>query len=206
MFIVVIFVLLPFAIARKKEHLSGEAGEKKISNLIDDIKTDGEYLINNYLASRNKNGTDSIQIDHIFISHKGIFVIETKDYRGRIYGNGNHNSWTQTIGYNRIQKNKLYNPIKQNETHVNYVEKIVDEYLPYYNVVIFIRADISRVTNTGGKLFNPDDFYYWYRRLPNNVLGQETLERVRESLNQEMSLRPITKEQHVANIHRRHGD
>lgn len=203
--ILLIVVLLPFAIARKRERLSGEYGERKVSEFIEDLKVDGEILINNYLASRNRKGTDSIQIDHIFISHKGIFVIETKDYRGRIYGDRYQNSWTQTIGYKRIQKNKLYNPIKQNETHTNYVERIVGQRVPFYNIVIFLKADISRVTNSSGVLFDPHSFASWYRSLENNRLSDSMINQINSILINEMNSHPITKEEHINNIHRRHG-
>lgn len=204
--VIFVIVLLPFAIKRRGERLSGEYGERKVSEFIEDLKEEGEILINNYLASRNRKGTDSIQIDHIFISHKGVFVIETKDYRGRIYGDKYQNTWTQTIGYKRIQKNKLYNPIKQNDTHTRYVQRIVGGYAPFYNVVIFLKADISRVSNSSDVLFDPYSFANWYRHLQNNCLSDSMINHINSVLLDEMNTHPITKEEHISNIHRRHGE
>ena len=185
--------------------MSGEYGERKVYEFIEDLKADGEIIINNYLASRNSKGTSSIQIDHIFISHKGVFVIETKDYRGRIYGDRYQNSWTQTIGYKRIQKNKLYNPIRQNETHTRYVERIVCRRVPFYNIVIFLKADISRVSNSSDILFDPYSFASWYRHLHNGCLSDSMINQINSRLVDEMNNHPITKEEHINNIHRRHG-
>ena len=200
-----LIVFIPFAIKRKREQLSGEYGERKISEYIDELKREHELVINNYLASRNRSGSSSIQIDHIFISHKGVFVIETKDYRGRIYGDIKQNYWTQVLSYGKV-KNKLYNPIKQNETHVSYVERIIGEKLPVYNIVIFLKADLSRTTNSYGILFSPNAFVYWYRDLPDNRLSDSKIAQVHSILLNEMNNSPITKEQHIDNVRRMHGN
>lgn len=58
------------------------------------------------------NGTT--QIDHVVISRYGIFVIETKNYDGWIYGNETQRLWTQVIYRN---KNQFQNPLHQNYKH-----------------------------------------------------------------------------------------
>jgi hypothetical protein len=60
-------------------------------------------------------GNKTTQIDHIVVSNYGIFVIETKNYKGWIMGNEYDEYWRQVI-YKR--KEKLYNPIKQNYGHI----------------------------------------------------------------------------------------
>lgn len=203
--IVVAFILLfAFAIARRKEHLSGDYGERKITELIEGLKKDDERLINNFIARRNSKGTSSIQIDHIFISHKGVFVIETKDYRGRIYGDRNQNYWTQVLAYGEV-KNKLYNPIKQNETHVNYIKSLIGDDIRIYNAVIFIKSDISRVNNSLGVLFDRSSFSYWYRKLPIYKISSAKIEELKTIILSEMEKNKISKEEHINNVQRRHG-
>ena len=199
------FFLIIVAISRKKRHLSGENGEIKVSKLLNKLKREGEFVINDYLASRNKDGTDSIQIDHIFFSHKGIFVIETKDYGGRIYGSRYQNSWTQSIGYERIQRHLLYNPVKQNETHINYVKHLFKKDLPIYNVVIFLKADISAIKDCSDVLFDKKSFSTWYGFLPNNRLDDLMIRGAYQTLLLEMRNHPISKAEHINNVHRRHG-
>lgn len=202
--IVLFVVLIPFAIVRRRDHLSGDYGERKTSELLIDVKQDDEIVINNYIASRNRNNTASIQIDHIFISHKGIFVIETKDYRGRIYGGRYQNSWTQVLAYGEV-KNKLYNPIKQNETHCNYIDRLLDRKYLVYNVVVFIKADISRVSDSSSILFEPYSFKRWYRSLPpDSYMTTDEIHKINEKIQYEMCKKPITKEEHVRNVRRRH--
>lgn len=87
----------------------------------------GELLIRFVLLFLNKkeykiihdvklfyNGLMS-QIDHVVVSKYGIFVIETKNYKGWIFGSENAYEWTQVIFNNKY---KLYNPVKQNLGHV----------------------------------------------------------------------------------------
>ena len=42
-----------------------------------------------------KSGTT--QIDHVVVSKYGLFTIETKNYRGKIYGDDARDKWTQVI-------------------------------------------------------------------------------------------------------------
>ena len=54
------------------------------------------------------NGKTS-QIDHIVINSEGVFVIETKNYAGRIYGNDNQLEWTQVLVYGKVKNKLKYN-------------------------------------------------------------------------------------------------
>ena len=203
-FIVLLIILVAAGSAAKKKHLSGEQGEKKVSDSLDSNMEDGEIIINDFIAKRNRTGTASIQIDHIFLSHKGIFVIETKDYRGRIYGDAFQNSWTQVLAYGNT-KNKLYNPIKQNETHLNYVKKLIGWNYSYFNVVVFVKADISRVSNADGVLFTLRNFQRWYRNLTTGCyISSDEIIKIKEKIEKEMKENFITKEEHILNVKKNH--
>ena len=55
------------------------------------------------------------QIDHVIVSPYGIFVIETKNMQGWIFGNAYHDNWTQTI---YRHKSQFQNPLRQNYRHL----------------------------------------------------------------------------------------
>lgn len=59
------------------------------------------------------------QIDHVFVSRFGIFVLETKNLNGWIFGTENQSHWTQKI---YKQSFKIQNPLRQNFKHVKAVE------------------------------------------------------------------------------------
>ena len=71
----------------------GEYSEKLVYNKI--LELPDEYFIFNDLLFES-NGR-STQIDHIVVSPYGVFVIETKGYKGWILGGENSEYWTQTI-------------------------------------------------------------------------------------------------------------
>ena len=73
------------------------------------------------IPSRNK----TTQIDHIVISRFGIFVIETKNYKGVIYGQERDTIWTQY--FNTNCKYQFLNPLHQNYGHVMALKALLDE-------------------------------------------------------------------------------
>lgn len=63
------------------------------------------------------------QIDHIFVSRFGIFVVETKNMKGWIFGGENQPQWTQKIFKKSF---KFQNPLRQNYKHVKALEAALD--------------------------------------------------------------------------------
>jgi len=111
----------------------------------------GEFIVNMLLQYKLdqdiyhlfKNVTlptenDSTQIDHIIVSVFGVFVIETKNMRGRIYGKPNDPMWTQQI-YNH--KNKFQNPLRQNYKHIKTLQKLLQLSEPQLHSVIAFIGD-----------------------------------------------------------------
>lgn len=69
--------------------------------------------------------TDSgtTQIDHLIFSPFGIFVMELKNMKGKIYGKANETQWTQF--FSKTKTFKFQNPLRQNYKHVKIVEAII---------------------------------------------------------------------------------
>ena len=63
------------------------------------------------------------QIDHIFVSRFGIFVVETKNMKGWIFGGEYQAQWTQKIYRKTI---RFQNPLRQNYKHVKALESVLD--------------------------------------------------------------------------------
>ncbi len=88
----------------------------------------GKIMTNLYLPT--EDGTT--EIDLIYICKRGIYVIESKNYSGWIFGSQNSNNWT-TIIYN--YKQKFFNPIWQNKKHIKYLKPHVD--VPLSSLIVF---------------------------------------------------------------------
>ncbi|MBQ6685239.1 MAG: NERD domain-containing protein, partial [Firmicutes bacterium] len=76
---------------------------------------------------------------------KGIFVFESKNYSGTIYGEIDQLNWIQVL--DNGSKNKFYNPIRQNKTHIKALAKYLDlpeeDFLSY--VIFSERCTLKKV-------------------------------------------------------------
>ena len=77
-----------------------------------------------------KDNGETSEIDVIFITQKGIFVFESKNYSGWIFGDDKGKNWTAMLP--NKQKNYFYNPIKQNKTHLKWMREYVGENVPLF--------------------------------------------------------------------------
>lgn len=84
------------------------------------IKGYKRFLFNVYLPTN----TGTTEIDVLLLHEKGIFVFECKYYSGKIYGKEHYKMWTQ---YVRGKKSSFYNPIKQNQGHIDALKKLLSE-------------------------------------------------------------------------------
>ena len=64
----------------------GIEGERLVSNALHSCLKENEKIINNFLMHSLLDIAEKkyAQIDHIIISHRGIFVVETKNWSGKI--------------------------------------------------------------------------------------------------------------------------
>lgn len=111
----------------------GKAGEKAVARRLKQLPEE-EYKVINDLMLPTTYGTT--QIDHVVISRFGVFVIETKNYRGFIYGGENAEKWTQNIWGNKYS---MLNPIRQNDTHV----KALEYHLKQLNIDCHIHSIVA---------------------------------------------------------------
>lgn len=112
-----LFVLSIVAeVLARSKRLKGKVGEELIEGILEKLnkKVYGKILKNVYIP---KNESESSEIDVVYITTKGIFVIESKNLSGWIFGKEKDQYWTSSLpaGKGKSIKNKFYNPIKQNE-------------------------------------------------------------------------------------------
>jgi len=99
-------------------------GEVIVSSELTKAFSAPKYHLLNNLTIPVENGTT--QIDHVLVSRYGVFVIETKHYKGWIFANPKSSMWTQVFFK---QKFKFQNPLRQNYKHVKAVQALLD-FLP----------------------------------------------------------------------------
>ena len=78
----------------------------------------------------------STQIDHVIVSRYGIFVIETKNMKGWIFGSPQQKIWTQKI-YKHTSK--FQNPLHQNYKHTQTLQSALElEPNKIFSLVVFV--------------------------------------------------------------------
>lgn len=98
---------------QSKAEYKGQVGEKRVNQILSTLSKES-YKMYSDLYVTHDNGKIT-QIDHVVVSPYGIFVIETKNYSGWIFGNVKNRNWTQVIGK---AKHAFFNPLRQNYGHI----------------------------------------------------------------------------------------
>lgn len=116
-----IWLILLIAAALSTPLLKGLLGEFMVNKAIDFHLDKNIYHTLKNVTLKTDNGTT--QIDHIIVSIYGIFVIETKNMKGWIYGGEHQKIWTQKIFRHT---SKFQNPLHQNYKHVKAVSEVLN--------------------------------------------------------------------------------
>lgn len=98
----------------------GAQGERRVSSTLKRRLPEKDYIILDDLTLPTTRGTT--QIDHVVLSQHGIFVVETKNMSGWIFGSEKQPRWTQTM---RRHKSQFQNPLRQNFQHVKVVQELL---------------------------------------------------------------------------------
>ena len=157
----------------------GKHSERLVRNKIQ--KLPEEYVVfNNLLFEDNEHST---QIDHIVVSPYGVFVIETKGYKGWISGGENSEYWTQTI---YKSKHQFYNPIKQNAGHVRFLRHLFkgSANILFIPIVVFNNSAALKVHANNSIVVNRHNLKRAIRQYKTSVLDRETIDWIIRTINQ----------------------
>lgn len=128
--VIVLFIVL---IHMRSSSGKGWLGEREVAHILYDLPID-EYKVIHNVMLQTANGTT--QIDHVVVSVYGIFVIETKNYKGWITGSEYGERWTKNVYGKKYQ---FLNPIRQNYGHVKALETALgldeEKFIP---IVVFL--------------------------------------------------------------------
>ncbi|MBS4200566.1 NERD domain-containing protein [Bacillus sp. FJAT-49732] len=171
-------------VARRK----GEIGEYKIDIQLNQLPKECCYL-SDLLVENPKAKTGYSQIDHVVLTSYGIFVIETKNYQGTIYGAKEQKTWLVN------GKFKMMNPFVQNYGHIKALTSFIEE--KYHHLFISMVSFTKRCT------FKVD---LDYRKIASNELIVYDIE-LSEYLQRKLSIlkiqhkEPLLSEQEISTIY-----
>ncbi len=159
----------------------GKHGEDLTENklkLVNLFGRGGVTLRNVYVPTDNDETTE---IDLLYITQKGIFVLESKNYSGWIFGDEKQYQWTASLP-NR-EKFHFYNPIKQNKNHIKWLGEFLQQEIPMFSLIVFSqRCELKKViiTDPNVKVFNRDMTYWVIRKIWESNPDVLTDEQVKE--------------------------
>ncbi len=185
----------------------GDMGENRVSHKAKSFtRKNSESESFDNVILKTPDGTT--QIDHIIISPYGIFVIETKNLNGWIFGSENQRMWTQTFRPSKYLLKRLsnqykfqfQNPLRQNYKHMKAVQNFLNVNMSnIFSVVVF----------TGDSEFKsemPDNVIELYK-LPSylnsfkeQILSIETVEKLSRKMTNYLLESKIDETDHVENV------
>jgi len=188
----------------------GLKGEYLIFQKLKQYEVQGaRFLFNCYLP---KDDGTTAEIDVLMIHPTGLYVFESKNYSGWIFGSEKAKTWTQTLPRSRgkAHKEHFYNPIMQNKTHIKWLRCFInDEALPCHSIIVFSeRCTLKKID-----LFSPEAIVINRYDIKTSVeqvaavfpqyLSQSDIDRIYEMLYPLTQISDAKKQQHIQSIRER---
>lgn len=196
--LLVTFTLITLFFALSKARIKGAIGEKTISSILYFLDKSKYKVINNVVLQNNEITS---QIDHIIISDFGIFVIETKNYKGWILGNENSEYWTQVIYKN---KQKFYNPIFQNAGHIRVLKNCLKDFpnVDYKSIIVFsTKAEIK--IDTTKDVINTHKLLHTIKKHSQVNLTEDDKQKIIRKIDASNFADSYDKKKHIRSINQR---
>ena len=189
----------------------GRRGELRVISTLSQLPE--EYIILNDLVFRTERGTT--QIDHVVVSKYAVFVIETKNYRGEIYGDDNRREWTQIIvtevtfsrkwwkTYKYVTKNQFYNPVKQALGHTLKIKELLHAEFPFLKivpVVVFVGDALLKNVTSRKHVIYEEDLLSVIKMYETIYLKDEDVQIVLNILKANNVREIVNNRQHIKNL------
>lgn len=157
--------------------VKGWFGEKLVSKKASLRLPQDEYFAYDNVTVQDAKGTT--QIDHIFVSRFGLFIVETKNMGGWIFGNANQPQWTQVI---YKQKNKFQNPIRQNYRHLKAIESLTQTPISKLHSVVVFTGDSTFKTDVPPSVCTLSSFVDYIRSFKLPMLTDNEIYEIRRKI------------------------
>ena len=185
-----------------KPFIKGKVGEFAVALHVKLYLKDPEYiLLNDCTLPDEQSGTT--QIDHILLSPYGIFIIETKNYKGWIFGSERQKLWTQKI----FKKSyKFQNPLHQNYKHQKVLEQVLADIITpeYLHSIVVFMPDCEFKTDMPVNVFRGAAWVDYVKKFKAEVIPAMKLKRIQLRIEKEVLEKSWkTNRIHVENLKQR---
>lgn len=169
-------------------------------------KSGAKFLFNVYIPREDESTTE---IDVLLITAKGLFVLESKNYSGWIFGDEYKKEWYQTLpkGKGKSSKEAFFNPVMQNRTHIKYLKQIIGAEIPEYSIIVFsnrctlknirMKSDDIKVIKREALFDTVKDIF---GKVPETVLKPEDINEIYNKLYEYTQADDGIKQKHIDDI------
>ncbi|MEO2266455.1 nuclease-related domain-containing protein [Pseudoalteromonas sp. YIC-656] len=112
---------------------AGAIGEWQVNRLLEVMTKRIGFTLYKNMLFRAENG-EWTEVDHLLVTPYGIFVIESKNYQGWIFGSEHQTKWTQSTVRS---KTPFMNPLRQNFKHCKAVQAFLELQSGIESLVVF---------------------------------------------------------------------
>ena len=206
---IVVLILLAFLCVFSTSAVEsiGKEGEYEVARKLNRLPSNEYFVLNDLMVTDARGMTT--QIDHVVISRFGLFVIETKCYKGWIFANPKNRFWTQSLfaggrrWFVRSEKHRFQNPIKQNWRHIYVLsERLKLPHRYFVNIVVFC-GNASFMTDVPDNVMDENEVVPFIRSFGTPLFDQDSLSRICKAVCKLVS--SVTKEQHESHVHMLHA-
>ncbi|APP04853.1 nuclease-related domain-containing protein [Vibrio harveyi] len=162
----------------KSRWLKGVFGEFLVNRLLSKLP-ESDYTLIKDVTLPTSDGTT--QVDHIVVSKYGIFVVETKNMKGWIFGSARQKQWTQKI---YRHSSKFQNPLHQNYKHIKALETLLGCSEEHFHSVIVFIGDSTFKTEMPPNVTYARGSIRYIQQFNEVVFSDKDYARLAESINQ----------------------
>ena len=166
----------------------------------------GYFLHNLYVPTADGTTTE---VDAVYVTKKGIFVFESKDYSGWIFGDDTSKQWMQT--FKSGKKQPFPNPIWQNDAHIKCLGAFLNWKIPFFSFVVFSdKCEIKKmsVVKSSAKVIQQSQLVKTvintFDAAP-GIFSDEQLQTILQKLAPLTNKTEAEKDAHIANVQNRHN-
>lgn len=194
-----LIVLLPGLL--KLPNVRGMLGEFQINTCARLSLDQNQYALIPDVTIPVAEGTS--QIDHLIISEYGIFVIETKNMAGWIYGSEHDQKWMQVL---YRYKKRFPNPIRQNYSHVCAISELLDVPREKIFPIVVFAGDATFKTTMPDCVFRHGEYISYIKSKTRKLFTRkEVLDLITKLFDHRLVPGWRTRRRHIENLRKRFG-
>ncbi len=177
--------------------IRGVLGERSVKRILSRLPEESYHVLNDIMVNGNYGLT---QIDHVVVSKYGIFVIETKNMKGKIYGGERSAEWTK---YSKGRKLSIKNPVHQNYGHIKAIEQLTSLSPDIIHGIVVFVGSARLKFDAGENVVYEKELLKLIKTYQTEVLSETQVESIVKQISSANNNTSETRKEHLSQIRNR---